>query len=67
MRERLPTLPCIPTVRVRLSQGLMTLSVESAGLGCIGGLPLVVLNGKPTNWLLYDRHAFLIVNEPFKL
>lgn len=41
MRDRLPTLPYVPTVRVRLSQGLMTLSVESAGLGCIVGLPLV--------------------------
>ena len=67
MRERLPTLPCIPTVRFRLSQGLMTLSVESAGSLLIVGLPLVLLNGKPTNWLLYGRHAFLIVNEPFSL
>ena len=37
MRERLPSFPSVPIVRVSVSQGLMLLSLGADGVGCGAG------------------------------
>ncbi len=46
MRERLPSLPSVPTVRLRLLQGLVNASVRSDGVSCDGTLDALNLSGQ---------------------
>ncbi len=46
MRERLPSLPSVPIVRVSVSQGLLSASVRSDGVSCDGTLDALNLSGQ---------------------
>jgi|LakMenE01Jun11ns_1017448.scaffolds.fasta_scaffold9763657_1 hypothetical protein len=46
MRERLPSLPSVPRVRLRLLQGLLSASVRSDGVSCDGTLDALNQSGQ---------------------